>query len=92
VRCICGDAPGLARPELPLLLGDAKDERAGEDDSELFVLVPMLGDDGARIELDDRQRDPLAVDDAAEDSVPDLLRRNCSDVVEGAQGGEIVSS
>jgi hypothetical protein len=54
--------------------------------------MPMLGDDGARIELDDRQRDPLAVDDAAEDSVPDLLRRNCSDVVEGAQGGEIVSS
>ena len=41
---------------------------------ELLVLVRVLGDDRARVELDHGQRDPLAVHGSGGDPVPDRER------------------
>jgi hypothetical protein len=69
---IGGDRPRLAGAEVARLLGDAEAERSGEDEAELLVLVPVLGDVRAGIELDDREREPLAVRDACGHRLPHL--------------------
>jgi hypothetical protein len=56
-----------------------------EDDAELLVLVAVLRSDCAGVELDDGQRDSLAVDAAGRDALPDLLGRDRGEVVECAQ-------
>jgi hypothetical protein len=85
VRGVPGNAPGLAGTKLALLVGDPEGDRALEDDAELFVLVTVLGGDGAGVELDDGQGNSLAVDAASGDALPDLLRRDRGEIVEGAQ-------
>ena len=73
-------APGA---ELAALVADAERERAFDQDPELLVGVTVLRHDGVRIELDERERHPFAVHRAAEDPIPDLLRRDRADVREG---------
>jgi len=88
VRSVGWDPPHSAGTKVPRLVADPKRDRPGQDDAQLFVLVPVLRDDAARIELDDAHRYLLAVDHAAGDAVPDLLGCDCGDVVEGAQRRE----
>jgi hypothetical protein len=85
VWSVSRDHSRLPGAELALLVADAKGDRASKDDAELLVLVAVLGGDGAGLELDDSQRDSLAVNAARSDALPDLLRRDRGEVVEGAQ-------
>ena len=89
-----GDLPRLSRAELALLVTDAEADRAAQDDPELLVLVAVLLGDRARLELDDRERQPLAVDGARRDPSPDLARDKPPHIVEGAHpiGGRKVVS
>ena len=70
--------------ELALLVADPETHRAAQHEAELLVVVAVLPDDGAGVELDDRDRQPLAVHRAGEDPVPHLLRRQRGGIVEGA--------
>jgi hypothetical protein len=47
-----GDAPRLARSDLAGLVADRESEGAEQDHPQLLVLVAVLGDGGARLELD----------------------------------------
>ena len=60
-----------------------------EHHAELLVLVAVLGNGHARIELDERERDALAVHGTAEDAVPDPLRLNPAEVGERAHAGNL---
>ena len=71
VRRIGGDLPGLAGAEVALLVADPEEERPAQHDPELLVVVAVLLGDRSRLELDDRERQPLAVDGAGRDPVPD---------------------
>ena len=81
VRNVGRDAPRAAGPELARLVADAERQRAREHHPELLVLVTVLGDDRVRLELDDAERDALAVDRAHADAVPDVLRPERCEVV-----------
>jgi hypothetical protein len=48
--------------------------------------VAVLGDDAARIELDEPEGEALTVHDATGDPIPDLLRLDLARFFEGAQG------
>jgi len=45
----------------------------------------VLRDDAAGIELDEPEGEPLTVQDAARDPIPDLLRLNLARLFEGAR-------
>lgn len=47
--------------------------------------MAVLADDRPRVELDDRDRDSLAVNGSGDDSLPDLLGSDRREIVEGAQ-------
>lgn len=82
------DPPRLTRPQLTLLVTDAERDRTAEDDPELLVLVGVPRDDAPRLELDDCERHPIAMDRACNDPVPDAERTKPGEVVEGAHGRE----
>jgi hypothetical protein len=67
------------------LVADAERDRSSQDDPKLLVRVAVLGGDRTGIELDDGQRDAFAVDATGRDALPDLLRRDRGEIVEGAQ-------
>jgi hypothetical protein len=85
VRGVPGNAPRLAGAELALLGADSEGDRPFEDDAELLVLVAVRGGDGTGLQLDDGQRESLAVDGTCRDALPDLLRCDRGEDVEGAQ-------
>ena len=74
------------------LVADPELAGPGDQDPELLVLVAVLRDDAAGIELDEPEGEPLAVHDAARDSIPDLLRLNLARLFEGAQGAIVPRS
>jgi hypothetical protein len=82
---VARDKPGLAWAELALFVADPEGDCSLEDDAELLVLVTVLGGDSAGVELEERQREPLAVDAASDDALPDLLGRDRAEVGERAQ-------
>jgi hypothetical protein len=84
-----GDEPRPARSQLLPFVRDPEVNRAAEDDAELLVRVAVLGDDRAGIELDDAQRQLLAVERPRGDSVPDPLRRDLGKVTERAHAASI---
>ena len=55
-----------------------------EEEAYLLVHVRVLGDDGVRFELEQAEGNPLAVDRAPDDSLPDLLWPERADVGEDA--------
>jgi len=85
VRRVRRNRPRIPWPQLPLLVADPELTGPGDQDPELLVLVTVLRDDAAGVELDETEGEPLAVHDAARDSVPDLLRLNLARFFEGAQ-------
>jgi hypothetical protein len=87
VWSVSRDDPGLPGAELALLVADAKGDRASKDDAELLVLMAVLGGDSAWLELDHSQRESIAVQATRSEALPDLLRRDRGEVVEGAQRG-----
>jgi 3-mercaptopropionate dioxygenase len=86
VRSVGRNHVHSTRLELAALVADAEQERSLEHEAELLVLVAVLGDDAAGVELDDTERDSLPLHHAAENPIPDLLRRHGADLVERAQG------
>ena len=60
---------------------------AADHHPELLVLVAMLLHDRVGIELDDAERQALAVDEARVDPVPDPSEREFAQIVEGAHRG-----
>jgi NAD(P)-dependent dehydrogenase (short-subunit alcohol dehydrogenase family) len=50
--------------------------------------MAVLRDDAVRLELDDAEREALAVHRTANDALPDPLRRDPADVLEGAQSAD----
>lgn len=54
-----------------------------EKDAELLVVVAVLAHDRPGVELDDSQGDPLAVNGASSDPLPDLLVSDRGELVEG---------
>src|SRR5207248_9098592 len=48
--------------------------RTAEDEADLLVLVPVLGDLDIGIDVDEADREPFCVDNAAEHPVPDPRR------------------
>ena len=87
VRRVRRDRPCVPRAKLPGLVADPKRAGSGDQDPELLVLVAVLRDDAPRFELDQAEREPLAVDDAARDSLPDPLGLELARFFEGAQSG-----
>ena len=73
VGCVARDRPRRARTELLCLAADAERQGAGQHHAELLVLVLVLGHDAIGVELDDAEREPVAVDDPSVDTVPDAL-------------------
>src|SRR6266536_1805049 len=67
-------APGAAGTKLADLVTHSKGERACDEQSSLFVLVAVLGNECVRSEFDDAERHVLPVDDTPKNPVPDLLR------------------
>src|SRR5207302_1580807 len=70
---VARDRPRVAWDELPRLVPDTEHERACEADAELLLLVAVLGHGAVRVELDDAERDALAVHGAAVHVFPDPL-------------------
>jgi hypothetical protein len=71
VRDVRRDRPRRARDGVARLVADAEAHRPRQQQPNLFVLVRVLRDDGARVELDDAQRQPVAPDCARDDARPD---------------------
>src|SRR3954469_23461636 len=85
VRGIRRDPPDRPALERPFLVPDPEDDGALEHDPELLVDVRMLGQCGARLDLDHRERELLAVDGTGEVAVAQELRRDRRQLVEGAR-------
>jgi hypothetical protein len=85
VRRVRRDAPGPAGSELAVFVADSEINPSLEDDPELLVLVAVLGDDGAGIELDHAHRDPRTVNGARRDALPDLLRSDRAEIGKSGQ-------
>src|SRR6185503_6907746 len=73
-------------PELARLVADSELAGAGDEHAELLVLVLVFRDDAQRLELDQTQGEPLAVNHPARDSLPDPLGLELAGVLERAQG------
>ncbi len=58
-----------------------------DEDANLLVRMTVLGHDAVRRQLDEAQCDPLAMDGADDDALPDLLRRDRRKLPERAQLG-----
>src|SRR5207253_3753062 len=84
VRRVRGDVPRLPRSERAARVADAEIDGSREDESQLLVLVVVLGNDPVRLELHDRQRESLAADDASQDAVPDAPGCDLAEVLEAA--------
>src|SRR4051794_32445171 len=89
---VAEDPPAPARPQLLPLAADDEDGAALEEDPDLLVLVAVLGDDGAGLELDERQRDPVADDGAAVDALPDTALVGCREIPERGHAPEASSA
>jgi hypothetical protein len=89
MRNIGEDPPHSAGPDVARLAADLEVEPSLEQDADLFVLVRVLGHDGVRVELDQAERDPLAMDAAADDSFPDLLRPERANLGKRIHAGSI---
>jgi hypothetical protein len=85
VRSARRNAPRCAGAQLAALLSDPELQRAAQENPELLVLVAVLTNDRAGVEFDDRQGDPLPVNGAGDDPVPDLLGRDRGELAERAQ-------
>jgi len=59
---VAGNPPRVAGAELTGLLADAEAHRPADENTELFVFVAVLRDGAPRLEVDDGQRRPLALD------------------------------
>jgi hypothetical protein len=92
VRRVRRNRPGVPRPQLPRLVSDPELAGPGDQDPELLVLVAVLWDDAAGIELDEPEGKPLAMHDATRDPIPDLLRLDLAGFFERAQGAIVPRS
>ena len=72
VRHVGRNPPCPAGLERARLVSDAKRHAPAQHDPELFVVVPVLRNDGCGVKLDNCQRQPVAVHRAGGDTVPDL--------------------
>src|SRR5207237_902733 len=76
------DAPRPTGPEFACLAADLEAQPSLEQDPELLVFMRVLGQDGIGIQLDQSEREPIAVNRSAENSFPDLLRSERADLGE----------
>ena len=65
------------------LAADRERHRALEDESQLFVLVPVLGYGRTWLEVDDRESHPLAIDYSSGDALPDSVGSELGERPEG---------
>src|SRR5918994_1836082 len=84
VRHPAEDAPRSAPPEQPLLVADAEAHLTGDHHAVLLRRMGVLGHGRVRIELDDGQRDLVALDTTRANAIPDLDR---FELGQGAQVG-----
>ena len=82
VRRVADDPPGAARTETSGFVSDAERDFAFEDNAALLVRVAMLRYDRIGPELDDRKREPLALDPPGDDVVPDPEGRKIGEIDE----------
>ena len=75
---------GIARPQLARLAINGERQHALQHDAELFVRMLMRSDDGEGVELDDGEREGLAVDHPRKRAGPDWPRTNLSERSERA--------
>ena len=84
VRDVAQDAPGSAGAEDALVGSDPERHLPGDHHPVLLVRMPMLRHDRARIELDNRQGDPIAFHPTGANPIEDLDRHDLG------QGRQIV--
>src|SRR5436190_4137560 len=72
VRNVRRNAPCPAGAEGARFVSDTERQTAAQHDSELLVVVAVLGNGASRVELDNRQRQSLAVHGARGHAVPNL--------------------
>src|SRR5581483_11134135 len=82
----------MAGADLLGLVPDRERQRAFQHHPVLLVLVVVLRHLGARLELDEREGDLLAVDGPADGAVPDPLRLDLAEVVECAHEGSLTGT
>jgi GNAT superfamily N-acetyltransferase len=90
VRHVRRNGVGPASLQIPHLVPDPKGERPAEDDTELLVVVAVLGDDARRLELDDGEVEALAFDVPGDDALPDLERLQSGEVFEDTHDPEAI--
>src|SRR4029079_2029464 len=84
VRHVAEDAPGVAWDEVAGLVRDPEPHRPADQDAELLVVVTVFGDGASRLQVDERERRPLALDRLHGDAVPDAHMVVGLETVEGA--------
>src|SRR5688500_1746716 len=81
VRSVAEDPPGATGSQVARLAIDREVHLPRDDHAQLLGRVTVLGHDGIRRELDDRQGDPLALDAPRPDLLaPDLQQREVGEV------------
>jgi hypothetical protein len=77
----------LAGVELALLVSDSKPEGAAQHDPELLVVMAVLRKLCTGLDLDDGQRDPLAIHRTRDQPIPDRPWLDRCEIVECAHRG-----
>src|ERR1700730_2582731 len=68
---LAGDRVRLPYPQLARLPIDHHGHRTAQDEPDLLVLMPVLGNLSIRVDVDEPDGDPVPVHDAGEHPVPD---------------------
>ena len=76
MRSVARDRVSLARAQCSAFTGHGHRDLAAKDETELLVLVPVLGHFQVRLEVDHGHGDPLAVDRPGHSSVPYAIGTN----------------
>src|ERR1700730_671882 len=84
VRNVAWDDVSVAGPELALLASDSHRDDAGDHEPQLLVLMVVLRENRARIEVDHGHRHAFAFHGARSDAVPNPVRAKPAERLEGA--------
>lgn len=88
MRNVGSDSPGAARPQRAPLVTDPEIHLTGDHHPVLLAGMPVLGNHGQRVQLDDGKGDKVALNSAHPNARKDLDRWNLLEI--GEIGHDVV--